>query len=168
LVFAFLSGPGTDGREEEDSWMPTLKGQFGTAQLEDRNLLPARSNVLDIEGKRAPGLGKLTYPCFTIENNLLYYTKETEGQRRDLLVVPKPFVSTVLHLTHSHVLGAHLGVEKTRQRIASWFHWPGVVRMLPCAECQKMSPKPHFKSPLIPLPIIDVPFPPLLWTWWGP
>ncbi|XP_071061873.1 uncharacterized protein [Pseudochaenichthys georgianus] len=93
--------------------------------MEDPNLLHARSNVTEIEGKPVPGV--------------------------------------VLHLAHSHVLGAHLGVEKTRQRIGSRFHWPGVVRAIEdycrtCVECQKMSPKPHFKNPLIPLPIIDVPF----------
>jgi len=143
--------------------MPVLTGQFGTAQLKDPSLLAARSNVLEIKGKLAPSLGKLTYPCFTFKNNMLYYTKKTEGQTRDMLVVPKPYVSTVLHLAHSHVLGAHLGVEKTRQRIVSRFHWPGVVRAVEdywstCMECQKMIPKPHFKSPLIPLLIIDVPF----------
>ncbi|KAK9542078.1 hypothetical protein VZT92_002073 [Zoarces viviparus] len=98
LVFAFPLGPGTDGEEDEASLLPSLKGQFGTAQMEDPNLLPARSNVMEIEGKLAPGVGKLTYPCFTIKNKLLYYTKKTEGQRRDLLVVPKQYVSTVLHL----------------------------------------------------------------------
>ncbi|XP_075939166.1 uncharacterized protein LOC142940136 [Anarhichas minor] len=99
----------------------------------------------------------------TLDNLVFPSGPETEGQRRDLLVIPKQYVSTVLHLAHSHVMGAHLGVEKTRQWIASRFHWPGVVRAVEdycrtCIECQKMSPEPHFKSPLIPLPIIDVPF----------
>lgn len=79
------------------------------------------------------------------------------------MAVSKKYVSTVLHLAHSHVMGAHLGVEKTRKRIANCFHWPGVVRAVEdycqtCSECQKMSPKSHFKSPLIPLPIIEVLF----------
>ncbi|KAK5901327.1 hypothetical protein CgunFtcFv8_026212 [Champsocephalus gunnari] len=162
----FIAFPGdlSTGEEEgEVALIPSLKGQFGTAQMEDPNLLHACSNVTEIEGKPVPGVGELTCPHFLIKNNLLYYAKEVEGQRRDLLVVPKQYVSTVLHLAHSHVLGAHLGVEKTRQRIGSQFHWPGVVRAIEdycrtCVECQKMSPKPHFKNPLIPLPIIDVPF----------
>ncbi len=130
----------------------------------DPSLLHVRSSVTEIEGKPVPGEGELTYPRFLIRNKLLYYAKETEGQRRDLLVVPKQYVATVLHLAHSHVLGAHLGIEKTRQRNASQLHWSGVVRAVEdyCLifgiECQKMSPKPQFESPLIPHQIIDVPF----------
>ena len=140
-----------------------LRGQFGVAQLEDPNLIQARSNVQEIESKLAPGVSKLTYPHFLIKNQLLYYVQMVNGQKRCLLVVPKPYVSTVLHLAHSHVLGAHLGVEKTKDRIMVRFFWPGVVRAVTdycqtCPECQKKAPKPHFKNPLIPLPIIDVPF----------
>ncbi|XP_034064089.1 uncharacterized protein LOC117541099 [Gymnodraco acuticeps] len=124
---AFPEDLSTGDEEGEVALLPSLKGQFGTAQMEDPNLLHARSNVTEIEGKPVPGVGELTCPHFLIKNNLLYYAKEVEGQRRDLLVVPKQYVSTVLHLAHSHVLGAHLGVEKTRQRIGSRFHWPGVV-----------------------------------------
>ncbi|KAK5907136.1 hypothetical protein CesoFtcFv8_005016 [Champsocephalus esox] len=88
----FVAFPGdlSTGEEEgEVALIPSLKGQFGTAHMEDPNLLHARSNVTEIKGKPVPGV--------------------------------------VLHLAHSHVLGAHLGVEKTRQRIGSRFHWPGVV-----------------------------------------
>ena len=56
------------------------------------------------------------------------------------LLVPKEFVSRVLFLAHTHQLGAHLAVQKTYDRILGRFYWPGV------------------KSPLIPLPIIEVPF----------
>eukprot|EP00063_Salmo_salar_P014535 XP_013989370.1 PREDICTED: uncharacterized protein LOC106566074 [Salmo salar] len=31
-------------------------------------------------------------------------------------------------LAHTHLLGAHLGIEKTRERIGNRFHWPGVKR----------------------------------------
>ena len=58
---------------------------------------------------------------------------------------------------------AHLGVEKTLDRIKARFHWPGVKRAVEdycrsCPECQQVAPKPHFRGPLIPLPIISVPF----------
>ncbi|KAF1388735.1 hypothetical protein PFLUV_G00065720 [Perca fluviatilis] len=66
-------------------------------------------------------------------------------------------------LTHSHLLGAHLGVEKTLDRIKARFYWPGVKRAVEdycrsCPECQMVAPKPHFRSPLVPMPIISVPF----------
>ncbi|KAJ8349857.1 hypothetical protein SKAU_G00249870 [Synaphobranchus kaupii] len=66
-------------------------------------------------------------------------------------------------LAHTHLLGAHLGVEKTLERIKTRFYWPGVKKAVEdycrsCPDCQQVAPRPHQKSPLIPLPIISVPF----------
>jgi len=78
-------------------------------------------------------------------------------------LVPKRYVPKVLYLAHSHLLGAHLGVEKTYDRILGRFYWPGVKRAVQdycrsCRECQKTAPKVQYQNPLIPLPLIDVPF----------
>ncbi|KAJ8346947.1 hypothetical protein SKAU_G00283480 [Synaphobranchus kaupii] len=66
-------------------------------------------------------------------------------------------------LAHTHLLGAHLGVEKTLERIKTRFYWPGVKKAVEdycrsCPDCQQVAPRPHMRSPLIPLPIISVPF----------
>ncbi|KAJ8352126.1 hypothetical protein SKAU_G00236020 [Synaphobranchus kaupii] len=66
-------------------------------------------------------------------------------------------------LAHTHLLGAHLGVEKTLERINTWFYWPGVKKAVEnycrsCPDCQQVAPRPHLRSPLIPLAIISVPF----------
>ncbi|KAL2095474.1 hypothetical protein ACEWY4_010193 [Coilia grayii] len=79
------------------------------------------------------------------------------------LVVPKEYVPKVLYLAHSHILGGHLGREKTYERILDRFYWPGVKRAVEdycrhCAECQINSPKVQFRNTLIPLPIIETPF----------
>ena len=76
---------------------------------------------------------------------------------------PKPFRPTVLQLAHTHLLGAHLGVEKTKDRILQRFFWPGIHKEVEnycrsCPECQLVAPQPSFRNPLIPLPIIEVPF----------
>ena len=78
-------------------------------------------------------------------------------------LVPKEFVSRVLFLAHTHQLGAHLAVQKMYDRILGRFYWPGVKRAVEefcrtCLECQKVAPRPTVHSPLIPLPIIEVPF----------
>jgi len=62
-----------------------------------------------------------------------------------------------------HILGSHHGVEKTLDRINAPFYRPGVKRAVEyychsCPECQQVVLKPQFRSPLIPLPIISVPF----------
>lgn len=79
------------------------------------------------------------------------------------LLVPKSYVSKVLYLTLSHVLGARLGTEKTYGRILSRFFWPGNKRAVQdycrhCAECQKTGPMVAYCNPLISLPIIETPF----------
>ncbi|KAJ8353339.1 hypothetical protein SKAU_G00209060 [Synaphobranchus kaupii] len=85
------------------------------------------------------------------------------GVEQELLLVPRPFIPSVLQLAHTHLLGAHLGVEKTLERIKTRFYWPGVKKAVEdycrsCPDCQQVAPRPHQKSPLIPLPIISVPF----------
>ncbi|KAL0159612.1 hypothetical protein M9458_043337, partial [Cirrhinus mrigala] len=54
----------------------------------------------------------------------------------------------VLELAHSHPMAGHLGAANTTQRIRDRFHWPGFCQA--CPTCQV--------TPLIPLPIIEVPF----------
>jgi len=69
----------------------------------------------------------------------------------------------VLQLAHSHLLGAHLGREKTLERIRARFYWPGIKKAVEdfcrsCPDCQQVAPRPHLRNPLFPLPIISVPF----------
>lgn len=56
-----------------------------------------------------------------------------------------------------------MGTEKTYERILTRFYWPGVKKVVEeycrhCPECQLNSPKVTYRSPLIPLPIIETPF----------
>ena len=43
--------------------------------------------------------------------------RPTGGAVSEQLVVPRGYVSKVLFMAHTHLLGAHLGMEKTRERI---------------------------------------------------
>ena len=139
------------------------RGQLGTAQLEDPNLEQARRNLMVLEGKPVAGVSDVIFPHFALKNGLLYRVVKVEGDIVSQLLVPKRYVPKVLYLAHSHLLGAHLGVEKTYDRILGRFYWPGVKRAVQdycrsCAECQKTAPKVHYRNPLIPLPIINTPF----------
>ena len=80
-----------------------------------------------------------------------------------LLLIPSQYVKTVLQLAHTHLIGAHMGMETTRERFGNRFHWPGVKRAVEdycrsCPECQITAPRVHYRNPLVPLPIIGVPF----------
>ena len=79
------------------------------------------------------------------------------------LIVPRSYVSKVLYMAHSHLLGAHLGMDKTRDRVLGRFYWPGVKKDIEdyfraCPECQRTTPRPSVRNPLIPMPLIEVPF----------
>ncbi len=77
--------------------------------------------------------------------------------------MPRPKTETVLELAHSHPMAGHLGPANTAQRIRDRFHWPGLDAEVKrfcqaCPTCQVTSPRKPPPSPLIPLPIIEVPF----------
>jgi hypothetical protein len=80
-----------------------------------------------------------------------------------VLLLPRRYDGTVLQLVYTHLLGAHLEMKKTRERIAARFHWP-VMRWAmedycrSCLECQITAPNAPFRELLVPLPIIGVPF----------
>lgn len=72
-----------------------------------------------MDGKPIEGVSHIIYPHFSIKNKLLYQIVKKNNECIELLLVPRPFVKHVLQLAHSHLLGAHLGVEKTLKRIKS-------------------------------------------------
>ena len=142
---------------------PAPPTDFGTAQLEDPNLAQAWRSVAVIEGTPQEGVSRPPYPYFAVVDGLLYRFCQVRGEEVAQLLVPRPYVTKVLYLAHTHLLGAHLGGEKTYDRVTTRFYWPGVKKAVEdycrhCAECQLHSPKVTCRNPLIPLPIIDVPF----------
>ena len=138
-------------------------GQFATAQLQDDTLKHAWSHVLSHDGQVRDSVSTLPHPHFCTKSGLLYRVVEREGAVKEQLVLPRPYVSKVLFMAHTHVLGAHLGMDKTRDRILDRFYWPGIKRDVTeycqaCPECQRTAPRLTTRSLLIPMPIIGVPF----------
>ncbi len=102
-------------------------------------------------------------PHFIIRNGLLYCVAQCRGEEKTLLVVPRTKTETVLELAHLHMLASHLGAANTTQQIRGRFHWPGMEAEVKrfcqsCPTCQKTSQRTPPPSPLIPLPVIEVPF----------
>ncbi|KAI2652404.1 Retrovirus-related Pol polyprotein [Labeo rohita] len=131
-------------------------------QHADDRLKHCWTQVRIIEGQETqPGPHPLPY--FVVQNGLLYCVAQRRGEEKQLLVVPKSKTETVLELTHSHPLAGHLGAHNTTQRIRDRFHWLGLEAEVnrfceACPTCQRTSPQKPPPSPLIPLPIIEVPF----------
>ncbi|KAI2646018.1 Retrovirus-related Pol polyprotein [Labeo rohita] len=133
-------------------------GSFAKAQREDDRLKNCWNQVRVLEGQEhQPAPHPL--PHFIVQNGLLYCVAE----RKQLLVVPKSKTEVVMELAHAHPMAGHLGAANTVQRLRDRFHWPGldgdVKRFCQaCPTCQRTAPRMPPPSPLIPLPIIEVPF----------
>ena len=80
------------------------------------------------------------------------------------IVEPKVARGTILKLAHDIPLTGHLGVEKTESRILRHYYWPGIFKEVAdycriCEACQKAAKRRATeKVPLVPLPVIEVPF----------
>ena len=99
-----------------------LMSQFGTAQQRDPEVQRLVDKVAAIDGKRLQDEGDLHFPYFAIRNSILYWVcKRREGEFK-LLVVPRSYQDTMLHLPYFHFLGGHLGWEKTAERVLTWFY----------------------------------------------
>lgn len=95
---------------------PPLSGQYGTAQLNDPTLINALRNVRVLKGVDQRQGIDLIYPHFAVKNGLLYQMIKVQDEVIEQLLVPKSFRPTVLQLALTHLLGAHLGVEKTKDK----------------------------------------------------
>ena len=80
------------------------------------------------------------------------------------VVVPENLRNQVIELAHSSLMGGHMGIRKTSDRILSNFYWPGlnddVARFCRiCDICQKTESKGKTaKVALQKMPLIDTPF----------
>uniref|UniRef100_A0A9J7Y940 Gypsy retrotransposon integrase-like protein 1 n=1 Tax=Cyprinus carpio carpio TaxID=630221 RepID=A0A9J7Y940_CYPCA len=137
-------------------------GNFGKEQLGDDLLKHCWKQVRVVEGKEVQPPPHPT-PHFVVQNGLLYCVAQRRGEEVRLLVVPHTRTQTIVELAHSHPMAGHLGAQNTAQRIRDRFHWPGMEAEIKrfcqaCPDCQRTSPHTPPPAPLIPLPIIEVPF----------
>ena len=79
-------------------------------------------------------------------------------------MVPQCYKNKVMKLTHESIMGDHLGIVKTEDRITSTFWWKGISAdvqrfVRSCDICQRTMPKGKVtKVPMGEMPIIDEPF----------
>lgn len=128
------------------------KESISKMQHEDNSLLSIRRKIL--EGDRR----------YKEENNLLYKVLLEREEEFLKLIVPSPLRKSILCLAHDTPLSGHLGIKRTRERIAKEFYWPGMDEDVTrycrsCDLCQKIAPKGRVKkTPLCTMPIIEEPF----------
>ena len=80
------------------------------------------------------------------------------------VMVPMPLRRQLMEVAHESVMGGHMGVKKTTDKIQKAFYWPGIQgdvsrRCKSCDICQKTVNKGSVpKVPLEKMPLIDMPF----------
>ncbi|XP_072030803.1 uncharacterized protein [Amphiura filiformis] len=134
-------------------------------QAEDATLESVRQRVLpilDMEKQRV---------CFFQKDGLLMRKWEraqsakrraVRRQRVEQVVVPKQYRVNIMEMAHDNA--GHMGVQKTKDRVLAHFYWPGVFQDIQrycrtCDVCQRLDKgKQTRKAPLLPMPVIDVPF----------
>ncbi|GFX05440.1 hypothetical protein TNCV_1007621 [Trichonephila clavipes] len=92
---------------------------------------------------------------------LIKSRKDKNGDIRQLLVIPEKFRSSILKMGHEGTSG-HLGVTKTKSRIARYFYWPQCYKEIEefvktCDPCQRAGKANDQKKALMQLvPVISV------------
>ncbi|KAK7091587.1 hypothetical protein V1264_009251 [Littorina saxatilis] len=105
---------------------------------------------------------------FEVKAKILYrvfqHPRVNGGKPLRQVLVPQPLRRQVMEVAHDSIMGGHLGVKKTSDRIQAAFYWPrlhaDVTRFCrSCDICQKTIPRGRVpKVPLQKMPLIDRPF----------
>ncbi|CAN2390101.1 K02A2.6-like [Pristimantis euphronides] len=136
--------------------------EFQAAVLADASLEALR----DIAGKPPPNSGKerVYWDQGRLYRESVPDNPQQEWLRERQLIVPYQFREELLRMAHEIPLAGHLGVGKTKSRLAQHFYWPHMGTDVAnycrsCITCQKVGKSgPAPKAPLIPLPVIEEPF----------
>ena len=132
-----------------------------TLQQEDDTLAKVRNSdtVFERGGHKS---------WYTTKDGILYRmyqpNKKDEGKIVKQVVVPQILRKQVMFLAHESILGGHLGIKKTMDKVTTSFYWPGIHGDITrycrsCDVCQKTIDKGKItKVPLERMPLIDVPF----------
>ncbi|XP_078233603.1 uncharacterized protein LOC144583544 [Pogona vitticeps] len=157
--------PETEAEGSSEAVVETLTtdSRFGQEQKADATLQKCFEQVTDAQ------LTPETPVRFREKKGILYretlrnISKGGDGIRSQL-VVPEKYRPMILQRGHSDMFAAHLGVNKTQQRITQNFYWPEIGKQIKefckqCDVCQRQgNNRDRTKAKLCPLPVIDTPF----------
>ncbi|KAK3891254.1 hypothetical protein Pcinc_004851 [Petrolisthes cinctipes] len=130
-------------------------------QASDPSLALVRKQALEGESRDRQGI----VTSYVRRRNRFYRrTVNPDGEERVQFLVPEKYRQAVFTLGHHSILGGHMGMRKTIDRIQSHFYWPGMGREIgrllrSCDVCQKTCDRGRVKpAPLKPLPLISESF----------
>ena len=105
---------------------------------------------------------------FEVKNEVLYRIFNHPHVNNDKpvrqVMVPYPLRQQLMEVAHGSIMGGHMGVKKTTDKILNALYWPGIQgdvsrHCRSCYVCQKTVNKGSVpKVPLQKMPLIDKPF----------
>lgn len=105
---------------------------------------------------------------FEVKGGVLYLVYKhpyvNGGKPLKQVMVPVQLRNRIIELAHGSIMGGHMGIKKTVDKIQSAFYWPGIQGDVTrycksCDVCQKTVNKGSVpKVPLEKMPLIDKPF----------
>lgn len=119
--------------------------------------------MLQVNGENQHPNKELPTAYFMVKNGLLYYHCSCCGNLCELLVIPRSKIDSIMHLAHYYLLGGHVGLLNTLEKIQCQFHLLGMVAKVCnfcqcCPQCQHTYPYKLALALLSPLFIMRVPF----------
>ena len=133
------------------------KDDFVKMQANDKSLEKLFGDVSSTDGTKSHS--------FIVEGGVLYrqFQKDSDKVLKQV-VVPVDLREEVIRTAHDSVFGGHMGIRKTREKVANHFYWPGMGAEITrycqsCDICQKTISKGKVANvPLQAMPLMDVPF----------
>ena len=151
----------------KSSVMNVTRHELGKYQREDPSLQKIRDWIKDGRGQNPRSNCEETY-YWDDKTRILtreYVTSAKKGhQSFNQVVLPEKLRQGVLEVAHDSILGGHLGMQKTGDRVLSNFYWPGIHGDVErycqsCDICQRTMHKGRAgRAPLGTMPITGVPF----------
>ena len=73
------------------------------------------------------------------------------------IIIPKSRITSILQMSHDHMLAGHLGVAKTIARVKRQYYWPSLIKdvtayVTTCIVCARLKAVGSSKAPLHPMP----------------
>ncbi|XP_078245873.1 uncharacterized protein LOC144587973 [Pogona vitticeps] len=157
--------PETEAEGSAEAVVETLTtdSRFGQEQKADATLQKCFEQVTDAQLTPETPVRFREKKGILYRETLMNISKGGDGIRSQL-VVPEKYRPMILQRGHSDMFAAHLGVNKTQQRITQNFYWPDIGKQIrefckKCDVCQRQgNNRDRTKAKLCPLPVIDTPF----------
>ena len=126
------------------------------AQLQTKDGLISRL-ITDLENDSQDRAFKRLKPNLVLKGGILFY-KRNNGKMA--IFAPRAIINDILQSAHNSLLGGHMGMFKSRERILERYYWPTIDKdvkehIKSCHQCQ--STKPHSRPNRVPLKPLEQP-----------